>query len=216
MKIMGNRSPQRKPPPATGEVDKQQIIKVEYTHSNAVTECCPLEDMTSTTQTEDINEERNENVFYKFVILHAETDTLEATRVKDMLQDKFCIKPGLIFGEMPAGQPILKNLDNAVNGSAWTILLLTETFLRETWCEFQSHATLINSIHMDHKYNTVIPLRPKDNNLPREKTPLPLNLINALEEGKAEFTKQVEKTFQESLYQKQYAIWRAEKQDMEQ
>ncbi|XP_075035694.1 TIR domain-containing adapter molecule 2 [Mixophyes fleayi] len=213
---MGNSSPRRKPPSDTCGEDRKQIIKEESTHPKAVGECCPPEEMASATLTEDIYEKTDGNVFYKFVILHAETDILEAIRVKKMLQDKFRIKPGLIFGEMPAGQHILKNLDDAVNGSAWTILLLTENFIRETWCEFQSHATLINSIHMHHKYNTVIPVRPKHNNLPREKTPFPLNLINALEEGNPEFTKQVEKTFQECLYQKQYAIWRAEEEGIEQ
>ncbi|XP_069818792.1 TIR domain-containing adapter molecule 2 [Dendropsophus ebraccatus] len=160
----------------------------------------------------EINETEDGDIFYKFVILHAATDELEAIRVKNMLQDEFNIKPGLIFAEMPAGQQILKNLDDAVNGSAWTILLLTENFLRETWCEFQSHATLINSIHMCHKYNSVIPVRPRDNYLPREKTPFALKLINALEEKNPEFSKQVERTFRDSLYKKQYDIWKAEKE----
>ncbi|KAM4808230.1 TIR domain-containing adapter molecule 2 [Rhinophrynus dorsalis] len=153
-----------------------------------------------------------EEIFYKFVILHAKTDVSEAQRVKDMLQDKFNIKPGIIFAEMPAGQHILKTLDDAVNGSAWTILLLTEKFLTEAWCEFQSHASLINSINMHHKHNSVIPVRPQKNYLPREKTPLVLRIFNALEENNPSFPQQVEKTFKYSLYQKQYAIWKAEKQ----
>lgn len=190
------------------ESDEKQIFTKESNHSNSFSKNCPSED--KATFTEDINGD----VFYKFVILHAETDESEAIRVKNMLQDEFNIKPGLIFAEMPAGQQILKNLDDAVNGSAWTILLLTENFLRETWCEFQSHATLINSIHMHHKYNSVIPVRPKDNYLTREKTPFALKLINALEEGNPEFSKQVEKTFRDCLYRKQYHIWKAEKESM--
>ncbi|XP_075692575.1 TIR domain-containing adapter molecule 2-like [Rhinoderma darwinii] len=187
-------------PNSDPENGEKQIITEKSNHSSLFSKSSPSED---------------QDIFYKFVILHAEIDELEAMRVKNILQDKFNIKPGIIFAEMPAGQQILKNLDNAVNGSAWTILLLTENFLREAWCEFQSHATLINSIHMHHKYNSVIPVRPKDNYLPREKTPFPLKLINALEEGNREFSKQVEKTFRDSLYQKQYDIWKAEKEDME-
>ncbi|XP_071997022.1 TIR domain-containing adapter molecule 2 [Engystomops pustulosus] len=188
---------------ANGE---KQIILEDSNH-------WPSED--KSTSTKKVSEAEDGDIFYKFVILHAETDESEAIRVKNLLQDKFNIKPGIIFAEMPAGQQVLKNLDNAVNGSAWTILLLTENFLREAWCEFQSHATLINSIHMHHKYNSVIPVRPKDNYLPREKTPFALRLINALEEGNPEFSKQVTKTFREDLYKKQYEVWEAEKESLE-
>ncbi|KAG9487921.1 TIR domain-containing adapter molecule 2 [Eleutherodactylus coqui] len=191
------------------ENGEEQVITEESNHSFITNR--PAEEQS--TFTEEINEAGD--IFYKFVILHAEADESEAIRVKNMLQDEFNIKPGLIFAEMPAGQQILKNLDRAVNGSAWTILLLTENFLREAWCEFQSHATLINSIHMQHKYNSVIPVRPKHNYLPRQKTPFALKLINSLEEGNPEFSKQVQKTFRDSLYKKQYDIWKAEKDSME-
>ncbi|XP_073533201.1 TIR domain-containing adapter molecule 2 [Phyllobates terribilis] len=190
------------------ENEEKRIVTEECNPSNSLSKSCQKEKSASTYE---INKARDGDIFYKFVILHAETDELEAIRLKNILQDKYNIKPGIIFAEMPAGQQILTNLDNAVNGSAWTILLLTGNFLRETWCEFQSHATLINSIHMHHKYNSVIPVRPRNNYLPREKTPFALKLINALEEGNPEFPKQVEKTFQDSLYKKQYDIWKAER-----
>ncbi|CAI9562208.1 unnamed protein product [Staurois parvus] len=207
---MGNINQQRKPPLDSVREDTIPIIQEEpvcASNNNTVTP-----QMGSSLK---LNED-NEEVFYKFVILHAETDINEAMRLKDLLQDTFHVKPGLIFAEMPAGQHILQTLDNAVNGSAWTILLLTENFLKETWCEFQSHATLINSINMHHKYNTMIPVRPKDNYLPRDKTPFPINLFNALEEKSPEFNLLVERTFQESIYQKHYATWKAEKERMEQ
>ncbi|XP_073409112.1 TIR domain-containing adapter molecule 2 [Dendrobates tinctorius] len=194
------------------ENEEKQNIPEEYHPSHSFSKSRPQEMSASTNS---INNAIDGVIFYKFVILHAETDESEAIRLKNILQDKYNIRPGIIFSEMPAGQQILTNLDNAVNGSAWTILLLTVNFLRETWCEFQSHATLINSIHMHHKYNSVIPVRPRDNYLPREKTPFALKLINALEEGNPEFPKQVEKTFRDSLYKKQYDIWKAEKEDME-
>ncbi|XP_072272168.1 TIR domain-containing adapter molecule 2 [Pyxicephalus adspersus] len=207
---MGNVNRRRKPPLDDGRADKIQITEEEPTCSSKHNSAQVL-----TTQMCS-SLELNEEVFYKFVILHAETDINEAIRMKDLLQDNFNVKPGIIFAEMPAGQYLLKTLDNAVNGSAWTIILLTKNFLKETWCEFQSHATLINSINMYHKYNTVIPVRPKDNYLPRDKTPFPLNLFNALEEKSPEFSCLVERTFQESIYQKHYATWKAEKESMEQ
>lgn len=153
-------------------------------------------------------EEAEEDVFFKFVILHAEEDTDEALRVQDLLQNDFGIKPGIIFAEMPCGRQHLQNLDDAVNGSAWTILLLTENFLRDTWCRFQFYTSLMNSVNRQHKYNSVIPMRPLNNPLPRERTPFALRTINALEEDSRGFPTQVERIFQESVYKIQQTIWK--------
>ncbi|ELW48403.1 TIR domain-containing adapter molecule 2 [Tupaia chinensis] len=153
-------------------------------------------------------EEAEEEVFLKFVILHAEDDTDEALRVQNLLQNDFGIKPGIIFAEMPCGRQHLQNLDDAVNGSAWTILLLTENFLRDTWCNFQFYTSLINSVNRQHKYNSVIPMRPLNNPLPRERTPFALQSINALEEESRGFPTQVERIFQESVYKTQQMIWK--------
>lgn len=153
-------------------------------------------------------EEAEEEVFFKFVILHAEDDTGEALRVQDLLQNDFGIKPGIIFAEMPCGRQHLQNLDDAVNGSAWTILLLTENFLRDTWCKFQFYTSLMNSVNRQHKYNSVIPMRPLNNPLPRGRTPFALRTINALEEESRGFPTQVERIFQESVYKTQQTIWK--------
>ncbi|XP_036702199.1 TIR domain-containing adapter molecule 2 [Balaenoptera musculus] len=153
-------------------------------------------------------EEEEEEVFLKFVILHAEEDTDEALRVQNLLENDFGIKPGIIFAEMPCGRQHLQNLDDAVNGSAWTILLLTENFLRDTWCKFQFYTSLMNSVNRQHKYNSVIPMRPLNNPLPRERTPFALRTINALEEESRGFPTQVERIFQDSVYRIQQAIWK--------
>lgn len=159
---------------------------------------------------EELPEEdaEEEEVFFKFVILHAEGDTNEALRVQDLLQNDFGIRPGIIFAEMPCGRQHLQNLDDAVNGSAWTILLLTENFLRDTWCKFQFYSSLMNSVNRQHKYNSVIPMRPLNNPLPRERTPFALRTINALEEESRGFPTQVERIFQESVYKTQQTIWK--------
>ncbi|XP_044517760.1 TIR domain-containing adapter molecule 2 [Gracilinanus agilis] len=156
-------------------------------------------------------EDLDEEIFFKFVILHADDDIHEALRVQEMLQNDFGIKPGIIFAEMPCGRQHLQNLDDAVNGSAWTIFLLTENFLRDTWCNFQFYTSLMNSVNRQHKYNSVIPMRPLNNPLPRNRTPFALQTINALEEKSCGFCKQVEKIFQDSVYEKQKAIWKTEK-----
>ncbi|KAM6150667.1 TIR domain-containing adapter molecule 2 [Erethizon dorsatum] len=157
---------------------------------------------------EESPEVEAEEVFLKFVILHSEDDTDEALRVQELLQNDFGIKPGIIFAEMPCGRQHLQNLDDAVNGSAWTILLLTENFLRDTWCNFQFYTSLMNSVNREHKYNSVIPMRPLNNPLPRERTPFALQTINALEEESHGFSTQVERIFQESVYKTQQTIWK--------
>lgn len=60
----------------------------------------------------------NEDVFCKFVVLHAENDVDEAIWIQNLLQNKFSIKPGIIFADMPCGKHVLENLSDAVNGSA--------------------------------------------------------------------------------------------------
>ncbi|XP_051018991.1 TIR domain-containing adapter molecule 2 [Acomys russatus] len=156
----------------------------------------------------EIPEEDAEEEFLKFVILHAEDDTDEALRVQNLLQNDFGIRPGIIFAEMPCGRLHLQNLDDAVNGSAWTILLLTENFLRDTWCNFQFYTSLMNSVNRQHKYNSVIPMRPLNSPLSRERTPLALQTINALEEESQGFSTQVERIFQESVYARQQSVWK--------
>ncbi|XP_058599722.1 uncharacterized protein LOC131520015 [Neofelis nebulosa] len=168
----------------------------------------PSGEREGTEAAEEVPEEDEEEVFLKFVILHAEDDTDEALRVQNLLQNDFGIKPGIIFAEMPCGRQHLQNLDDAVNGSAWTILLLTENFLRDTWCKFQFYTSLMNSVNRQHKYNSVIPLRPLNNPLPRERTPFALRTINALEEESRGFPTQVERIFQESVYKIQQSIWK--------
>ncbi|XP_004686551.1 PREDICTED: TIR domain-containing adapter molecule 2 [Condylura cristata] len=165
---------------------------------------------------EDPPGEEGEEVFFKFVILHAEEDTREALRVQDLLQNDFGIRPGIIFAEMPCGRQLLQNLDDAVNGSAWTILLLTENFLRDTWCKFQFYTSLMNSVNRQHKYNSVIPMRPRSSPLPRERTPFILRTINALEEESRGFHTQVERIFQESVYRTQQNIWKETRSQVQQ
>ncbi|XP_020823005.1 TIR domain-containing adapter molecule 2 [Phascolarctos cinereus] len=202
--------------PRTKSMDSKQEAK----HSEDIRESHSDKDLNKLKEEEEKEEERaeellkedlEEEVFFKFVILHAEDDTCEALRVQGMLQNQFGIKPGIIYAEMPCGRQHLQNLDDAVNGSAWTIFLLTENFLRDTWCNFQFYTSLMNSINRQHKYNSVIPMRPLNNPLPRDRTPFALQTINALEEESCGFRKQVEKIFQDSVYEKQKAIWKDSK-----
>nr|XP_056704552.1 TIR domain-containing adapter molecule 2 [Euleptes europaea] len=171
---------------------------------------------TDTQETHSSDEDTGE-IFYRFVILHAEDDIDEALRVLERLQNEFCIKPGIIFAAMPSGRHLLENLQDAMNGSAWTIILLTENFFSELWCPFQAYTCLFSSLTKPHKGNTVIPLRPRNNPLPWERTPLVLRALHALQEDSPGFAAQVNKIFQESSYRQQQALWKniKEKKDIQ-
>ncbi|XP_054843421.1 TIR domain-containing adapter molecule 2 [Eublepharis macularius] len=164
------------------------------------------------TQEPHSRDEDTGETFYRFAILHAENDIDEAIRIQEMLQNEFCIKPGIIFAEMPSGRHLLENVQDAINGSAWTIILLTENFLSELWCEFQAYACLFNSLTKPHKGNTVIPLRPRNNSLPWDRIPLVLRTLNALQEDSPGFAVQVKKIFQETSYRQQQDAWKNEKE----
>lgn len=169
--------------------------------------------------TQEENQSSDEDfgeIFYRFVILHAEDDEEEAVRVQELLQNEFCIKPGIIFAEMPSGRHQLENFQKAISGSAWTIILLTENFLSELWCTFQSYTSLYNALTTPHKCNTVIPMRPRNNPLPWEKTPFLLQSIKALQEDSPGFAEQVKRTFQESRYKQQQEAWRNQKKQVAQ
>ncbi|XP_059772890.1 TIR domain-containing adapter molecule 2 isoform X1 [Balaenoptera ricei] len=187
---------------------KSEEISLSNAAAHSNTAEMPAGEQEGAKGVEEMPEEEEEEVFLKFVILHAEEDTDEALRVQNLLENDFGIKPGIIFAEMPCGRQHLQNLDDAVNGSAWTILLLTENFLRDTWCKFQFYTSLMNSVNRQHKYNSVIPMRPLNNPLPRERTPFALRTINALEEESRGFPTQVERIFQDSVYRIQQAIWK--------
>ncbi|XP_053263955.1 TIR domain-containing adapter molecule 2 [Podarcis raffonei] len=175
------------------------------------------EETSGDTNTEEIHssDEDAGDVFYRFVVLHAEEDVEEAARVQDLLQNEFCIKPGIIFAEMPGGRHLFENLKDAMNGSAWIIILLTENFLSELWCEFQFCTCLFSALTIPHKGYTVIPMRPRNNPLPRERTPFILQTINTLQEDSPGFAQQVKNIFQDSRYRQQQAIWQYEKKKEE-
>ncbi|XP_074851302.1 TIR domain-containing adapter molecule 2 [Carettochelys insculpta] len=210
---MGHTNSKQNPPPnnmeeATGVSADQRDIKQNHKLHSLSSD---IEGISTNLADVHSSDEDPKDVFYKFVILHGGNDTDEANRLLHLLENKFCIKPGIIFAEMPSGRHVLQNLNDAINQSAWTIILLTEHFLSEAWCEFQSYTSLMNALNKQHKYNSVIPLRPLNNPLPREKTPCVLQTINALEEDSPGFGQQVEKIFQESKYRQQKAIWKKER-----
>ncbi|KAI3375005.1 hypothetical protein L3Q82_021532, partial [Scortum barcoo] len=154
-------------------------------------------------------EEEEEAVFYAFVILHAPEDEEVADRMKERLE-KLIGSNGATFSEEFAipGKSTLRCVEDAINNSAFTLLLLTRNF-NTRMQEIETNSALMNSINNKHKYNTVIPLLPQQNSMPKMSIPLVLRTIVPLEEAKS-FDKKVQKTFSPGKIRRQRALWNAE------
>lgn len=136
-------------------------------------------------------QEQEEVKFYAFVIFHAQQDEDVAESMKEKLES-IIKSEGATFSEDFAvpGRSTLRCVEDAVNNSAFTLLLLTSNF--NSFLEMKTNSALINSIQNKPKHNTVIPLLPKTNAMPREDIPLVLTTLVPLQENK-NFDKKIQK-----------------------
>lgn len=154
-------------------------------------------------------EAEEEATFYAFVILHAPQDASMAENMKEKLE-AVVGSEGATFSDAFAipGKSTLTCVEDAVNNSAFTFLLLTCNF-NTRMLEMKTNSALINSINKEHKYNTVIPLLPRENCLPRQNIPLVLSTIVPLEETKS-FEKKIQKALTPAKLKRLKNIWTAE------
>ncbi|XP_054452159.1 TIR domain-containing adapter molecule 1 [Anoplopoma fimbria] len=155
-------------------------------------------------------EEEEEEIFYAFVILHAPEDEDVAERMKENLEVIVGSNHGATFsGDFAIpGKSTLKCVEDAINNSAFTLLLLTRNF-HSRMLEVETDSALINSINKRHKYNTVIPVLPQENSMPRASLPMVLQTIIPLEENNS-FVRKIRKLFTPPKIQKMRKIWNAE------
>ncbi|KAM8939323.1 TIR domain-containing adapter molecule 1 [Pelodytes ibericus] len=145
--------------------------------------------------------------FFSFVILHAREDLENACRVNEILSS-LGIGEGTTFSEefeVPGTSP-LNCMQNAIEDSAYIILLLTEFFVNR-WTRFQSNTALMNSIEDPSKVGTVIPFLPQLNRLSRNRIPLALKSVIPLDETSSVFQKMVRNTFKPAVVQRQKRLW---------
>ncbi|XP_069013302.1 TIR domain-containing adapter molecule 1 [Embiotoca jacksoni] len=155
-------------------------------------------------------EEEEEEIFYAFVILHAPQDADMAEDMKETLEAVIGTDKGATFSEDFAipGKTTLRCVEDAINNSAYTFLLLTCNF-NTRMLEMKTNSALINSINKKHKYNTVIPLLPQQNCMPRQFIPLPLQTIVPLEQNKS-FERKIQKALSPAKIERQRKIWTEE------
>ncbi|XP_032829732.2 uncharacterized protein LOC116953547 [Petromyzon marinus] len=151
--------------------------------------------------------QNDEDGFYSFVILHHEDDGDVARQVKNDLE-RFGVTGGAVYEDnfQVGGSTHISCLDSAINNSAFIILLLTNNF-HSKWNEFTMHVALMNSILTPNKYNTVIPLYPRENALPTQALPAPLKALTSLDQVSTRFEIQVKNTFSILRIQEQRRRW---------
>lgn len=169
--------------------------------SSSTHAACHLEQSGST--------EEEEATFYAFVIMHAPEDADMADDVREKME-KIIGCTGATFSddfEMP-GKSTLRCVEDAINNTAFTILLLTRNFSTRM-VELETNSALINSVNKKHKWNTVIPLLPLHNCMPKQDIPLVLQTIVPLQENK-NFEKKILKSISLVKIKRQEKIWKEE------
>ncbi|XP_043989852.1 TIR domain-containing adapter molecule 1 [Gambusia affinis] len=158
----------------------------------------------------DEEEDEEEDTFYAFVILHAPEDSDVAESMKEKLEAVIDTR-GATFSEDFAipGKSTLRCVEDAVNNSAFTFLLLTRNF-NSQMVEMKTNIALINSINKAHKFNTVIPLLPLENCMPKEQIPITLQTLMPLDERR-NFERKLKKAFDKAKIEKQRKIWDQER-----
>ncbi|XP_040178305.1 TIR domain-containing adapter molecule 1-like [Rana temporaria] len=145
--------------------------------------------------------------FFSFVIFHAPEDQEIACRVCNVLEHHVVGK-GTTFCEgfeTPGVNPLMC-LENAVENSAYIVLLLTNAFLKATWTHFQSATVMMNSIYNPDKLWSIIPFYPKLNK-PNGKIPIWIKNLIPLDESSCIFETKVRNTFKKEEIKKRNTLW---------
>lgn len=129
--------------------------------------------------------EQEEVTFYSFVILHAqgEQDEIMADDLKERIKGIIKSDGATFSNEFTIpGKPEISCVDDAINNSAFTLLLLTKNFNK--FLELKSNSALVNSIRDPAKHDTVIPLLPRSNAMPIDNIPMVLKTLIPLVENR--------------------------------
>lgn len=162
---------------------------------------CYLEESGST--------EEEEATFYAFVIMHAPEDADAADGMREKMEKIIDCK-GATFSDdfQIPGKSTLRCVEDAINNTAFTMLLLTHNF-NTRMVELETNSALINSLNKKHKWNTVIPLLPLHNRMPKQDIPLVLKTLVPLEENK-NFERKILKSISLDKIKRQEKIWMEE------
>lgn len=149
--------------------------------------------------------EEDEEKFYPFVILHAQEDEDMAVNMKEKVEKIIQSEGATYSGEfaVPGKSPI-KSIDDAINNSAFALLLLTKNF--NSFLELKANTALINSIENPSKRDTVIPLSPESNAMPKADFPMVLKTLNPLVENR-HFETKIRQALKPGKIKRQKEVW---------
>ncbi|XP_044273526.1 TIR domain-containing adapter molecule 1 [Varanus komodoensis] len=158
----------------------------------------------------------DEKQFFTFMVLHASEDEAVARQVKERLES-MGVSNGATFCEdfLLPGRCQLSCFQDALENSAFTLLLLTENF-RGRLCAYQTSVALMDSFTRFLKSHSVIPFMPKKSPLQRTEMPILLAGLVPLDENSPVFAKRVKKTFTAAAIREKKAIWTRMRQLQEQ
>uniref|UniRef100_A0A673J9V6 Toll-like receptor adaptor molecule 1 n=1 Tax=Sinocyclocheilus rhinocerous TaxID=307959 RepID=A0A673J9V6_9TELE len=148
-----------------------------------------------------------EETFYDFVILHEAEDADEAQRLKDKLE-RIISGVGATFSDDFAqpGMSTLRCMEDALENSVFTLLLLTQNF-NSNHSVTSADSAIVNSLENHHKMNSVIPLLPRKNCLLRKSFPLVLQTKVPLDESRRMFEHNAQKAIAPGKVASQKKIW---------
>lgn len=154
-------------------------------------------------------EDDDEDMFFSFVILHAPEDVDMAESMKEKVEGVVGQDGATFSGDFAIpGKSTLKCVEDAINNSAFTLLLLTRRF-NTRMLDMKTNTALMNAINNEHKFNTVIPLLPRENCMPRSSIPLVLQTIVPLEENR-NFEKKLQRFLSPARIEKHRRKWSEE------
>ncbi|XP_059399515.1 TIR domain-containing adapter molecule 1-like [Carassius carassius] len=149
-----------------------------------------------------------EETFYDFVILHEAEDADEAERLRDKLES-IIRGVGATFSDEFAqpGKSTLRCMEDAIENSAYTLLLLTQNF-NSNLSATSADSAIVNSLENHHKMNSVIPLLPRKNCLSRKSFPLVLKTKVPLDESSRMFERNAQKAIAREKVALQKKVWK--------
>ncbi|XP_052047942.1 TIR domain-containing adapter molecule 1 [Apodemus sylvaticus] len=158
--------------------------------------------------------EASDQKFYNFVVLHARADEQVALRIREKLET-LGVPDGATFCEefQVPGRGELRCLQDAIDHSGFTILLLTASFDCHLSLHQVNHA-LMNSLTQSGRQDCVIPLLPLECSqaqLSPDTTRL-LHSIVWLDEHSPLFARKVANTFKTQKLWAQRARWKKEQE----
>ncbi|XP_019634610.1 PREDICTED: uncharacterized protein LOC109477705 [Branchiostoma belcheri] len=132
--------------------------------------------------------------YYDYFLVFSEKDKKHAHKIMDLLKSHK-LKGCLLEKDFPAGVSPFKNIADAIERSTYTVLVLTENFTKDRWCEKKLQTSLMEAIENPGKYNCVIPIIPHPDLMPRKKIPSELRTVSQLDMMSDYFPDKIKKTF---------------------